>query len=122
MARRVKDIFEIGEYTSLESLIDRLQSIRADLSEGSSPVVALRGDDVFGQYLTITYLRELTQEEAAVEERYSAAGYPKRPSRSAQPPSDVRPATKRVSYGRTIGCQQQKSLLSPMGRKADMSR
>jgi hypothetical protein len=74
VARRVKDIFEISEYTSLDALIERLQAIRADLSEGSSPVVAIRGDDFFGQRLTINYLRELTQEEAAMEERYSAAG------------------------------------------------
>ena len=73
VARRVKDIFEISEYTCLDDLIERLQTIRANLSEGSSPVVAIRGDDFFGRRLTITYLRELTQAEVAMDERYLAA-------------------------------------------------
>lgn len=85
MARRVKDIFEISEYTPLDDLIESLRTIRASLSEESSPVVAIRGDDFFGQCLTITYLRELTKDEAAMEERYSAARRRKRSSASARP-------------------------------------
>jgi hypothetical protein len=90
VARRVKDIFEINEYTSLDALIESLRAIRENLSEGSSPVVAIRGDDFFGQRLTITYLRELTQEEAAMEERYSAAGSRKPCFRSARRPLQPR--------------------------------
>ena len=83
VTRRIKDIFEISEYTPLDDLIERLRTIHASLSDDSSPIVAIRGDDFFGQRLTITYLRELTKEEAAIEKRYSAARRRKRSSASA---------------------------------------
>src|SRR3712207_7231577 len=47
--------------------------------------LVIRGDDFFGHRLTITYLRELTEEEAALEKRYLAAGAQKRSGRSAGP-------------------------------------
>jgi hypothetical protein len=103
VARRVKDIIEISEYTSLDALIERLRTIRANLSDGSSPEVAIRGDDFFGQRLTITYLRELTQEEAAMEERYSAAACRKPSSQSARPPSAMRPGCQAAQVRRTLG-------------------
>lgn len=103
MARRVKDIFEISEYTSLGALIEGLQTIRASLSAGSSPVVSMRGDDFFGQSLTITYMRELTQEEAAMEERYCAAGSRKRSSRSALPPCAMMPGALAAPVRQTLG-------------------
>ena len=65
-------MFEISDYTSLDALIERLQTIRANCDEGALPSIAMRGDDFFGQRLTITYLRELTQDETALEQRYSA--------------------------------------------------
>lgn len=92
MGRRVKDIIEISEYTSLDALIERLETFRASLSEGSFPEVAIRGDDFFGHRLTVTYLRDLTEEEAALEGRYPAAGRRKRSSRSAQLASASRSA------------------------------
>ena len=99
--RRIKDIFEISEYTSLDALIERLQTIRAYLDEGASPLVAMRGDDFFGQRLTITYLRELTQDEAAMEERYSAAGDRKRSSGSRR--IAIRPGRRACQLRRTLG-------------------
>lgn len=90
MGRRVKDIIEISEYTSLDALIERLQTFRASLSKASSPEVSIRGDDFFGHRLTITYLRDLTDEEAALEARYLAAGRRKRCTRSARPQSGSR--------------------------------
>lgn len=103
MARRVKDIFEISEYTSLDTLIERLQTIRESLTEESSPVVTIRGDDFFGQRLTITYLRELTREEAAMEKRYSAKGCRNRSSQSARPPSAIRSHRQAVPARPTLG-------------------
>jgi hypothetical protein len=91
VVRRVKDVFEISEYTSLDAVIERLQAIHATLSEGSSPEVAIRGDDFFGQRLTISYLRDLTQEEAAMEEKYLPAICRKRSAGSGRTPSGVRP-------------------------------
>lgn len=71
MARRVKDYIEISEYTSLDTLIAYLKTIRDSLPEDSEPEMRVRGDEVFGRRLTISYMRELTSEEAEVEDRYS---------------------------------------------------
>ena len=74
MGRRVKDFVEISDYTSLDTLINVLTAVRDSLPEDAEPELKLRGDDVFGRRLPITYLRELTEEEAACEARYTGAG------------------------------------------------
>ncbi len=71
MGRRVKDFIEISDYTSLDSLINTLVAIRDNLPEEAEPELKLRGDDVFGRRLTISYLRELTQEEVDCDARYT---------------------------------------------------
>jgi len=73
MGRRVKDFIEISDYTSLDGLINTLVAIRDSLPEESEPELKLRGDDVFGRRLTITYLRELTTEEAECDARHTGA-------------------------------------------------
>ncbi len=73
MPRRVKDFIEISVYTSLESLIRYLESIRDNLPENHEAELKMRGDDVFGRRLTITFSRELTSEEEAREAKYAAA-------------------------------------------------
>ena len=73
MGRKVKDFIEISDYTSLDSLINTLVAIRDNLPEDAEPELKLRGDDVFGRRLTITYLRELTAEEAECDARYTGA-------------------------------------------------
>ena len=73
MPRRVKDFIEISDYTSLDSLIRYLESIRDNLPEDHEAQLKIRGDDVFGRRLTITYSRELTPEEAACEAKYTPA-------------------------------------------------
>ncbi len=73
MGRRVKDFVEISDYTSLDALVNVLTAIRDSLPEEAEPELKLRGDDVFGRRLTITYLRELTSEEAECETRYTGA-------------------------------------------------
>jgi hypothetical protein len=73
MGRRVKDFIEISDYTSLDSLINTLIAIRDNLPEDAEPELKLRGDDVFGHRLTITYLRELSPEEAECDARYTGA-------------------------------------------------
>lgn len=72
MARRVKDYIDISEYTSLDTLIRYLETIRDNLPEDCEAEIRIRGDEVFGKRLTITYLRELTQQEAELEARYGA--------------------------------------------------
>ena len=73
MPRRVKDFIEISDYTSLDSLIRYLEAVRDNLPEDSEAELHIRGDDVFGRRLTITFFREQTPEEAELEARYSAA-------------------------------------------------
>ena len=71
MARRVKDFIEISDYTSLDTLINVLTAVRDNLPEDAEPELRLRGEDVFGRRLTISYLRELTSEEAECDARYT---------------------------------------------------
>ena len=71
--RRVKDFIDISEYTSLDDLIRYLQAIRDGLPPEHEAELKIRGDDVFERRLTITYFREQTPEEAALEAKYAAA-------------------------------------------------
>ena len=73
MARRVKDFIEISDYTSLDQLIKTLTAIRDSLPEDAEPELKLKGDDIFGRRLSICYLRDLTEEEAVCEARYTGA-------------------------------------------------
>ena len=76
MARRVKDFIEISDYTSLDQLINTLAAIRESLPEDAEPELKLKGDDIFGRRLSITYFRELTTEEAECEARYGGETLP----------------------------------------------
>lgn len=76
MARRVKDYIEISEYTSLDRLIAYLKTIRDSLPQDAEPEMRVRGDEIFGRRLTISYFRELTAEEAECEDRYSQGPLP----------------------------------------------
>jgi len=69
--RRVKDFIEISDYTSLDQLIHYLETIRDNLPADHEAALQIRGDDVFGRRLTITYFREQSPEEAELEARYS---------------------------------------------------
>ena len=71
MPRRVKDFIDISEYTSLDDLIRYLETIRDNLPAEHEAELKIRGDDVFGRRLTITYFRELTPEEVELEAKYS---------------------------------------------------
>jgi hypothetical protein len=68
--RRVKDFIDISDYTSLEDLIRYLETIRDNLPMDHEAELKIRGDDVFGRRLTITYFREQTPEEAELEAKY----------------------------------------------------
>src|SRR5579884_530978 len=71
--RRIKDFIDISEYTSLEDLIRYLETIRDNLPPEHEAELKIRGDDVFGRRLTITYFREQTPDEAELEAKYSNA-------------------------------------------------
>lgn len=73
MSRRVKDFVEIEDHSSLDDLIARLIAVRDGLPESAEPELRLRGDDVFGRQLSISYFRDQTAEEAECEKRYAEA-------------------------------------------------
>jgi hypothetical protein len=68
--RRVKDFIDISEYTSLDDLIRYLETIRDNLPPEHQAEMKIRGDEVFGRRLTITYFREQTPEEVDLETKY----------------------------------------------------
>ena len=76
MARRVKDFIEISEYTSLDQLIKTLTAIRDSLPEESEAELRMKGDDVFGRRMSISYFRELNEEEATLDARYNGSDLP----------------------------------------------
>lgn len=80
MPRRVKDFIDISEYTSLDDLIRYLEAIRESVPKDAEAELRIRGDEVFGRRLTITYLREQTPEEAALDAKYEDAIEPEDPT------------------------------------------
>jgi hypothetical protein len=80
MSRRVKDYIDIRDHASLDELIGTLVELRSTLPDDAEPELRLRGDDVFGRKLSISFLREMTPEEAECEARYTNLGQ--------QPPKD----------------------------------
>lgn len=73
MPRRVKDFIDISEYTSLDDLIRYLETIRDNLPPEHHAELKIRGDEIFGRRLTITYFREQTADEVELESKYSGS-------------------------------------------------
>ena len=71
MSRRVKEFVDVEDQLSIDELIHKLSEIRKGLPEDADAELRLRGDDVFGHRLTITYFRDQTAEEAEIEKRYA---------------------------------------------------
>src|SRR4028118_1724219 len=73
MSRRVKDFIEVKDLGSLDALIERLQEVRGSLPAGANPEVKMRGDDIFGRHICVSYYRPQTREEAECDARYAQA-------------------------------------------------
>jgi antirestriction protein len=71
MSRRVKDFVDIADHCSIDELIEKLAELRSSLPEDAEAELQLRGDEVFGRRITITYFREQTGDEADIEQRYA---------------------------------------------------
>ena len=71
MSRRIKEFLDIGDHETLDQLIAKLAELRDSLDEDAEAELRLRGDDVFGRRITITYFRDQTAEEAEIERRYA---------------------------------------------------
>jgi hypothetical protein len=72
MSRRVKEFIEISDFASLDKLVEQLVALRESLPDFAEAELRLKGDDVFGRKLTISFMREQTEDEAAYDERYAA--------------------------------------------------
>ena len=73
MSRRVKEFVDIEDHVSIDALIEKLVALRDGLPKDAEAELRLRGDEVFGRRITITYFRPQTGEEAEVEKRYAEA-------------------------------------------------
>ena len=73
MERRIKEFVDISDLVSLDVLIEKLSELRDSLPAESDAELRLRGDDIFGRRITISYFRGQTEEEAACERRYADA-------------------------------------------------
>ena len=73
MSRRVKEFIDIGDFASLDELIKKLVAVRDNLPSFAEAEMRLQGDEIFGRKLTISFMREQTEEEAGYDERYADA-------------------------------------------------
>ncbi len=73
MSRRVKEFIEIQDHASLDELIAKLTEVRDALPAQPEAELRLKGDDVFGRKLSISYFRDQTADEAECERRYAEA-------------------------------------------------
>ena len=73
MSKHVKDFVEINDHSSLDELIARLIEVRDTLPNAGTAEVKMRGDDVFGRHLCVSFFRPQTAEEAECDARYADA-------------------------------------------------
>ena len=73
MSKNVKDFVEIKDHSSLDELIARLIEVRDTLPASDTAEVRMRGDDVFGRHLSVSFFRPQTAEEAECDARYAEA-------------------------------------------------
>jgi hypothetical protein len=71
MSRRVKEFVDVEDHVSIDDLIRKLTEIRDSLPTDADAELRLRGDEVFGHRLTVSYFRAQTDEEAEIEKRYA---------------------------------------------------
>ena len=73
MSRRVKEFVDVPDHVSIDELIHKLSEIRDSLPGDAGAELRLRGDEIFGHRITVSYFREQTPEEAEMEKRYEDA-------------------------------------------------
>lgn len=73
MSKFVKEFIEVKDFTTLDELIGALEALRDQLPDSSEAQVRLRGDDVFGRHLCVSYQRAQTEAEASLDARYADA-------------------------------------------------
>jgi hypothetical protein len=73
MSKLVKDFVEVKDCVSLDALIARLEAVRSELPEGAKAEVRMRGDDIFGRHIAVSFYRPQTEAEAECDARYADA-------------------------------------------------
>lgn len=73
MTRRVKEFVQIDKLSTLDELIEALAAARAALPDDAQAELSLRGCDVFGRHISISYMRPQTAEEEECDARYADA-------------------------------------------------
>ena len=73
MSRKVKEFIDIKDYTGLDPLIEQLIEIRDNLPADAQPELKMKGDDIFGRLLCVSYFRAQTPDEAECDARYAEA-------------------------------------------------
>jgi len=73
MSGFVKDFIEIKDCSSLDALIERLSEVRDSLPREAQPQIKMRGDDIFGRHICVSYFRPQTADEAECDARYADA-------------------------------------------------
>ena len=84
MTHLVREFVDVSDFASLDAAIAALQAVRAALPEGAEADIRLKGDDLFGRRLTVSYLRPQTPEELALETRYAHAYHQSRERQLAE--------------------------------------
>jgi hypothetical protein len=73
MSKLVKDFVEVKDCSSLDMLIERLSAVRDSLPGDARSDVRMRGDDIFGRHISVSFYRPQTAEEAECDARYADA-------------------------------------------------
>jgi hypothetical protein len=73
MSKLVKDFIEIKDCGSLDGLIERLTEVRDSLPDTAEPQIKMRGDDIFGRHICVSFYRAQTADEAECDARYAEA-------------------------------------------------
>lgn len=74
MPNHIRDFIDLPDHQSLDALLERLTAVRQQLPYGAIDLrVHMRGDDVFGRKLTVSFLRPRTPTELALARNYSTA-------------------------------------------------
>ena len=71
MSRRVKEFVDLEDHSSIDDLIQKLTELRDGLPKNAEAELRLRGDEVFGRKISVSYMRPQTKAEAECEKRYA---------------------------------------------------
>ena len=71
MSRRVKEFIDISDFSSLDDLIAKLEAVRTSLPAFAEAELRMKGDDVFGRKLSVSFMRDQTAEESDYDDRYA---------------------------------------------------